>query len=196
MKITKERWNQAQIAEYYELNENTDPGENAYAYAVKATFDLLDLNPKVDLKDKVVVEVGTGFYPALLWAEGLKKSIAVDPLFNNWPAHYKKKCIDCGIEIVTDPYEEYEVGEVDETWFFNVLQHVISPEVQLKKAMETSKVVRVFEPINYPEELAHPHVLTEELFTSILGENFGTKYVGGSIENFHTSDCYYGTWVK
>ena len=57
MKITKERWNQAQIAEYYELNENTDPGENAYAYAVKATFDLLDLNPKVDLKDKVVVEV-------------------------------------------------------------------------------------------------------------------------------------------
>jgi len=201
MKITKERWNQAQIAEYYELNENTDPGENAYAYAVKATFDLLDLNPKVDLKDKVVVEVGTGFYPALLWAEGLKKSIAVDPLFNNWPAHYKKKCIDCGIEIVTDPYEEYEVGEVDETWFFNVLQHVISPEVQLKKAMETSKVVRVFEPIGWGNGTpltineAHPHIISKETITDVMGD-FGFIYEPNQIERFHQAECYYGIWIK
>ena len=82
MEITKERWNQAQIAEYYELNENTDPGEDAYAYAVNVTFDLLNVNPKVDLQDKVVVEVGSGFYPALLWAEGLKrKNKQRNPLF-------------------------------------------------------------------------------------------------------------------
>jgi hypothetical protein len=196
MKITKERWNQAQIAEYSELNENTDPGKDAYAYAVKVTFDLLNINPKVDLKNKVIVEVGTGFYPALLWANGLKKAIAVDPLFDTWPEQYKKRCIDSKIEIVTHPYEESEIGQVDETWFFNVLQHVIDPEVQLKKAMETSKVVRIFEPINYPIEKAHPHLLTKELFTNIFGQNFGTLYQGGTIRNFHSADCYYGTWVK
>lgn len=196
MEITKERWDQAQIAEYSELNENTDPGEDAYAYAVNATFDLLNINPKVDLQDKVVVEVGTGFYPALLWVEGLKRKIAVDPLFNSWPEQYKKRCIDAGIEINTDPYEESKIGEVDETWFFNVLQHVIHPEAQLQKAMENSKVVRIFEPINYPIEKAHPHLLTKELFTNIFGEDFGTFYQGNTIPNFHSADCYYGTWIK
>jgi hypothetical protein len=117
-------------------------------------------------------------------------------LFDTWPEQYKKRCIDSKLEIVTKPYEESEVGQVDETWFFNVLQHVIDPEAQLKKAMETSKVVRVFEPINYPIEKAHPHLLTKELFTDIFGEDFGTFYRGGTIPNFHSADCYYGTWVK
>ena len=38
--------------------------------------------------------------------------------------------------------------------------------------------------------------LTKELFTSVFGDNFGTKYQGGSIPGFHTADCYYGTWTK
>jgi hypothetical protein len=201
MKISRERWDQAQIAEYSELNENTDPGENAYAYAVKATFDLLNLNPEVDLKNKVVVEVGTGFYPALLWAEGLKRKVAVDPLFNNWPEQYKKRCIDAGIEINTDPYEESKIGKVDETWFFNVLQHVIDPEAQLKKAMKTSKVVRVFEPIGWGNGTllttneAHPHIISKETITNVMGD-FGFIYQPCQVERFHQSECYYGTWVK
>jgi hypothetical protein len=201
MEITKERWDQAQIAEYSELNENTDPGEDAYAYAVNATFDLLNINPKVDLQDKVVVEVGTGFYPALLWVEGLKRKIAVDPLFNSWPEQYKKRCIDSGIEINIDPYEESKIGQVDETWFFNVLQHVISPEAQLRKAMETSKVIRVFEPIGWGNRIplsineAHPHIISKETITNVMG-NFGFIYQPCQIERFHQAECYYGTWVK
>ena len=201
MEITKERWNQAQIAEYYELNENTDPGEDAYAYAVNVTFDLLNVNPKVDLQDKVVVEVGSGFYPALLWAEGLKRKIDVDPLFNSWTEQYKKRCIDAGIEINTDPYEESKIGKVDETWFFNVLQHVINPEEQLKLAMKTSKIVRVFEPIGWENgsaltiNEAHPHVISKETITNVMGD-FGKIYHPCQIDKYHQAECYYGTWKK
>ena len=141
MEITKERWNQAQIAEYYELNENTDPGEDAYAYAVNVTFDLLNVNPKVDLQDKVVVEVGSGFYPALLWAE------------------------------------------------------------QLKLAMKTSKIVRVFEPIGWENgsaltiNEAHPHVISKETITNVMGD-FGKIYHPCQIDKYHQAECYYGTWKK
>jgi hypothetical protein len=201
MKITKERWSEAQIAEYSELNENTDPGEAAYAYAVKVTFDLLNINPKVDLKNKIIVEVGTGFYPALLWTEGLKKRIAVDPLFNSWPEQYKKRCVDSKIEIVPYPYEEFAISDVDETWFFNVLQHVIDPEEQLMKAMETSKVVRVFEPIGWGNGIpltinaAHPHIISKQTITNIMGD-FGFIYQPSQVDKFHQAECYYGTWIK
>ena len=36
----------------------------------------------------------------------------------------------------------------------------------------------------------------KELFIDIFGEEFGTLYMGGSIPDFHTADCYYGTWVR
>ena len=40
------------------------------------------------------------------------------------------------------------------------------------------------------------YLLTKELFIDIFGEEFGTLYMGGSIPDFHTADCYYGTWVR
>ena len=198
MEITKERWSQAQIAEFEEFN---DPGSDAYQYAVEKTFECLDANLSKDFINKTIVEVGTGYHPALLWAEGLKRGIAVDPLFNTWPEQYKNRCINSGIEIITDPYEESVINEVDETWFFNVLQHVIHPEAQLKKAMETSKVVRVFEPIGWGDGMpltineAHPHIISKETITNIMGD-FGFIYNPCQIEKFHQAECYYGTWIK
>ena len=194
MKITKERWIAAQKEEFRLSSIDINPKIYENFYAIIA--QLLGIDFDTDFTGKSIIEIGCGPLGATLLTENFSKATVIEPLLYAWGQEY----VDCynekNIKIVTSTYEEYEVGEVDETWFFNVLQHVISPEVQLNKAMKTSKVVRVFEPINYPEELAHPHVLTEELFTSILGKDFGIKYIGGSIENFHTSDCYYGTWVK
>jgi hypothetical protein len=198
MKITKERWVQAQHAEFQEFH---DAGSDAYQYAVEKTFECLNADLSKDFKGKVIVEVGTGYHPALLWAKGLKKAIAVDPLFNTWPDQYKQRCVDYGMEIITDPYEECEVGEVDETWLFNVLQHVIDPEVQLKRAMETSKVVRIFEPIGWGNGMpltindAHPHIISKETITNVMGD-FGFIYNACQIERFHQAECYYGTWIK
>ena len=74
---------------------------------------------------------------------------------------------------------------------------MIDPVEQMKKAMETSQRVRLFEATNgLPPSTAHPHTITKELIESVMGE-FGQVYIGGSIkENFHQSDCYYGTWER
>lgn len=202
MEITRERWELAQQAEIAELNESTDPGEAAYAHAVAVTFELLGADLKKDFKDKVIVEVGAGFYPALLWAENTKRSVAIDPLFNQWPKKYADRCESAGIEMISNAYEDLDIEEeVDETWFFNCFQHVISPEQQMEKAMMTSKVVRIFEPIGWgngvamPTNQAHPHSITKDTIADVMGD-FGFIYEANSRERFHQAECYYGTWTK
>ena len=155
------------------------------------------VNLQEDLKDKFIIEVGAGPKGAVLLTGGnFKRAIVVEPLIDNFPPEIRKGYEDLGVEVVTEMYEDVNYEDVDETWFFNVLQHVISPERQLQKAKETSKLVRVFEPIDVQPNLCHPHVLTQQLFTGVFGESFGTKYQGGSRSDFHTADCYYGVWQK
>lgn len=194
MRITKKRWEEAQEEEFRLSSIDIDPKSFEHSYAVIA--QLLGIDFDTDFTNKSIVEVGCGPLAASLLAENFSKATVVEPLIHQWGQEYVDCYIEKNIEMVTTPYEDWEIVEdVDETWFFNVLQHVFDPEEQLRKAMKHSKVIRLFEPINYPQELAHPHVLTEDMFRNILGENFGKKYIGGSISNFHTSDCYYGTWV-
>jgi hypothetical protein len=53
----------------------------------------------------------------------------------------------------------------------------------------------VFESIGSVTDTAHPHFITPETFTDVLG-NFGKIYKGGSEPGFHGADCYYGTWYE
>ena len=85
--------------------------------------------------------------------------------------------------------------EIDETWFFNVVQHVMDPKEQLELAKKTSKVIRVFEPIGTGTDVAHPHYITKETFTDVLGD-FGKIFEGGTEDGFFSCDCYYGTWAR
>lgn len=198
MEISLERWVEAQEAEckdhIYNLQTASD---ELYHFGESQVADFVGLDLKNDVKDKFVVEVGAGPKGAILLTQGnFKRAVVVEPLIDKLPEDIRKCYEDMGVEISTEMYEDVDYPDVDETWFFNVLQHVISPEKQLQKAKETSKVIRVFEPINYPPNLCHPHVLTPELFKSVLGEDFGNTYKGGSRAGFHTSDCYYGVWTK
>ena len=193
--ITKERWDQAQEEELRLSSIDINPRYYEKMYFTMAK--LMNINFDTDFVGKSIIEIGPGPLGVTLLTENFSSAMIVEPLIHRWGQEY----VDCynekNIKIETTPYEDLEIEEeVDETWFFNVLQHVIDPEEQLKKAKRTSKVVRIFEPINYPVELAHPHLLTQELFTNIFGKEFGTLYKGGSIADFHTADCYYGTWVK
>ena len=192
--ISFERWKEAQNAE---LSEYNDHSVSASEDRFSKTFTLLGVDPKIDFKDKVIVEVAAGSVPGLLMVEGAKRRIAVEPLMEKW-TEQRAAAEEAGLEIVAEPYEMTDLGQVDETWFFNCIEHVISPEKQLRKAMETSKIIRLFEATNgRAPSTAHPHTITKELITDIMGE-FGQVYKGGSVykENFHQSDCYYGTWVR
>ena len=198
MDITRERWDEAQAAECEDhlVNLANSP-DSLYHHGESLVAQYVGLDLKNDVKDKFVIEVGAGPKGAILLTGGnFKRGIVVEPLIDKFPPEVRKVHEDMGVEVVTEMYEDVDYGSVDETWLLNVLQHVISPEKQLQKAKENSDVVRIFEPINYPANICHPHVLTKELFTGIFGQDFGSLYVGGSRSDFHTADCYYGTWIK
>lgn len=125
-----------------------------------------------------------------------KRGIVVEPLIDRWPSNIREDYEEVGVEIIAAPYEDLEIDEkVDETWFFNVVQHVFDPKEQLELAKKTSKVIRVFEPIGTNTDTAHPHYITEETFTDVLG-NFGQTFEGGTEQGFFSCDCYYGTWYE
>ena len=82
-----------------------------------------------------------------------------------------------------------------ETWLLNVMQHVQDPDLFIQKCKEKSHTIRFFEPIDWIEEIYHPHVFHLEDYKEWFGEctNF---YRGGSIRGFHQANCAYGIWRK
>jgi hypothetical protein len=194
MEITLERWAAAQDMEF---THHQDTRKEAYFPASKVIERYLEIDYAKDFADKVIVEVGGGPRGSLLLTNGnFKRGILVEPLIERWDDEIRKTYEDIGVEIIAAAYENIEIDEqVDETWFFNVIQHVIDPAKMLEQAKETSKVIRVFESVGSSTDIAHPHYITEETFTSVLG-NFGKTFQGGSEPGFHSANCYYGTWYK
>ena len=192
MRIDMDRWALAQTTEF---SHHQDLRKEAYSHASEIIAKYLEIDYKKDFKDKVIVEVGAGPRGSILLTEGnFKRGIVVEPLIDRWPAEIRQDYEAIGVEIISAPYEDLEIDEqVDETWFFNVIQHVLDSKEQLELAKKTSKVVRVFESIGSATDTAHPHFITEETFTEVFGD-FGKIFKGGTESGFHSADCYYGTW--
>jgi hypothetical protein len=192
MRIDIDRWNLAQDTEF---SHHQDLRLEAYSHASMIIAKYLEIDYKKDFKDKVIVEVGAGPRGSILLTEGnFKRGIIIEPLIDRWPAEIREEYEKIGVEIIAAPYEDLDIDEqIDETWFFNVVQHVLDPKEQLEIAKKTSKVVRVFESIGSATDTAHPHFITEQTFTDVLG-NFGKVFEGGTEQGFHSADCYYGTW--
>ena len=191
-RIELERWQDAQTAEF---SHHQDLRREAYITATNVIAKYLDINYENDFNDKVIVQVGAGPRGSILSTNGnFKRGVVVEPLIDRWPSEIREDYEKDGIEIVDQPYENLEIDEqVDETWFFNVVQHVFDPKEQLELAKKTSKVIRIFEPIGTGTDVAHPHYITKETFTDVLGD-FGKIFEGGTEDGFFSCDCYYGTW--
>ena len=191
-RIELERWQNAQTAEF---SHHQDLRREAYITATNVIAKYLDINYENDFNDKVIVQVGAGPRGSILSTNGnFKRGVVIEPLIDRWPSEIREDYEKDGIEIVDQPYENLEIDEpVDETWFFNVVQHVFDPKEQLELAKKTSKVIRIFEPIGTGTDVAHPHYITKETFTDVLGD-FGQIFEGGTEKGFFSCDCYYGTW--
>ena len=142
-RIALDRWQSAQTAEF---GHHQDLRMEAYSTASLVTARYLGFDYEKDFKDKVIVEVGAGPRGSILYTKGnFKRGIIIEPLIDRWPAEIRKDYEDIGVEIIVAAYEDLDIDEqVDETWFFNVVQHVLDPKEQLDLAKKTSKVVRVF----------------------------------------------------
>ena len=133
MRIELERWQAAQTEEF---SHHQDLRPEAYITATNVIAKYFSIDYKKDFKDKVIVQVGAGPRGSILSTEGnFKRGIVVEPLIDRWPSDIRDDYEKVGIEIIAAPYEDLDIDEqVDETWFFNVVQHVFDPKEQLELA--------------------------------------------------------------
>lgn len=193
--ISHERWKSAQMGEMHHFNY--DDFEN-YRYSSSVILrDHFNIDIENDLSGKKILESGGGCYPSVYFCKNLKKAVNVEPLYSNFPDNIKSNLRNSNIECIDIPFEDYKVrSKFDEVWFFNVLQHVRDPYLQIRNAKRISNVIRVFEPINTEINNEHPHRFTLEFFKEQFLDTDVKLYNGGTVPRFHQADCAYLTWIK
>lgn len=185
MAITPERWQQAQAEERKQHTYSYDEGVKHY----KNSYDnyLKYLGTDYNHEGKTIVEIGCADFPALQHVEAERK-IVVEPM----PSEILLQiCNSEGIIIFRKPFEELGHIPSDEIWLLNVLQHVIDPDTFIDKCKASTKLIRFFEPLNYPADVCHPHVLTETDFARWFGHFAIYK---DKVEGFHQWECAYGNF--
>lgn len=187
--ITKDRWQQAQAAE---IGFHSMPMEQGVYHWFNTYLNNFKFcNIEFDQKGKTIIEVGCADFPALNYCLNYK-GFVVEPLPMQ---HLGTICERNNITWIKQPLEEAELPQADEIWLFNVMQHIIDPDLFVKKCKETAKVIRFFEPINYPTCEYHPHTFTIDDFKGWFGECV-QLYTGKYVPGFHDADCAYGVWEK
>lgn len=157
MRITRERWDEAQRfeADYWareRLDEIKLMADLAEGWHL--TAGLLDIRQETcEWAD--VLDIAGGDYPlgeALNWHLG--PYTVVDPATPKRAPH--------GIR-VEQLAEEYSGPGVDEVWGYNVLQHVIDPSRVLATARyHATKRIRWFDVIDTPLYPVHPHSINAD----------------------------------
>jgi len=191
MKITKERWVQAQIEERKFHNETYETGHGHYRDSYQQYFKYLNID--TDVK-KVIMEVGCADFPATHYCTLHEKVYLVEPM----PSDILKYIMSTNDKMIllNQPFEEIkDLPKVDEVWFLNVLQHVLDPDYIINKAKEIANVIRFFEPINAPINVCHPHEFTLEYFKAHFPTTQHYPRNNTAI-NFHQWECAYGVWEK
>lgn len=186
--ITNERWKEAQQKELsdHALVVSLDESKRFLNYY----FDFFEDNIS-DIYGKSILEIGTGSYPLSAIA-GASRVVGVEPLYDQFNDEIKKYWKDNNIIPYSQSFEEWESDDFfDEVWFINFLQHTMDPDKCLDKAKRCAKKIRVFEPINTPIDICHPHSLSVDLFVNHFPNAKINIYKGGTIGIFHMADCCY-----
>ena len=188
-RISRERWQQAQEAERVCHKFTRQEGERYYKNSYDKYFEYLGMN--YDQQGKTIVEIGCADFPALQHCTNVAKGVLIEPmpspiLEEIVSERPELSIIQCAVE------DMEELPECDEIWLLNVMQHVIDPDLFVEKCKQTAKVIRFFEPIDWPVEIYHPHTFDFAWYD----ERFGAKFYDGRDKGFHTANCAYGTWVR
>ncbi len=147
--------------------------------------------PVYDLRGGSVLDLGGGPASILLKCINLGAATVVDPCA--YPAWIEERYKAAGVEYLRAAAEDLIVPTepFDECWIYNVLQHVRDPEQIIRNARASARTVRVFEWVDMPAHLGHPHELKAQALTEWLG-GYGT------IEMMHENGCegraFYGVF--
>jgi hypothetical protein len=193
--ISQERWQEAQTGEVFHYDYGNEENYKNSVFIILR--DHFGINPESDLTNKKILESGGGCYPAVYFCGGLKKSVNVEPLYDKFPDNIKETLTNVNVECLPIGFEDYKgKSKFDEVWFFNVLQHVRDPFLQIKNAKKIANVIRVFEPIDTQINNEHPHSFTMDFFREQFPDSDVKMYQGGSVGGFHGANCAYLTWIK
>jgi len=143
----------------------------------------------IDMKGLSVLDIGGGPCSLLLKCHNVKGKV-VDPL--EFPAWVAARYAVAGIEYEQRRGEDVQEAGWDECWLYNVLQHTADPELIVKNAKRAGQIVRVFEWIDIPTNVGHPHSLSEQLLNEWLGgEGRVEQLTGGTCRGL----AYYGVFL-
>lgn len=189
--ITKERWQEAQIAEAG-YHANAQATAEHYRRSYECYFKYLGMS--FDQEGKIIVEIGPADYPALSYCENVMQAVIIEPLVTET---LKVRMTRPDFLLIARPLEEMDdlvLPHGEECWLLNVMQHIIDPELFVSKCKQIAPVIRFFEPIDFGISDCHPHTYSIDDFIRWFGH--AERYKGGSDEGFHTADCAYGTWRR
>lgn len=126
--------------------------------------------PRIDLKGKSVLDIGGGPVSMLLKTKNKGTCYVIDPC--DYPDWVKRRYLELDIQYDRRggediPYDSN--NHFDEIWIYNCLQHTVDPKKIIKNAKRVGKIIRIFEWIDEPASIGHPHTLTEKNLNKWLG---------------------------
>jgi hypothetical protein len=142
-------------------------------------------SPCINAKKQSVLDIGGGPCSLLLKCYNLLHGGVIDPCeYPDWVEHrYKHAHISYWrMKAEMMPKMSYPI-DGDEVWMYNVLQHVEDPKLVLYNAWNAAKKrLRIFDWIHVPKSDGHPHVLTPDLFYSVIPYRTGLHHPGAGTE--------------
>ena len=136
----------------------------------------------IDMKGASVLDIGGGCCSLLLKCVNVEGRVLDPTIFPDW---VYKRYAEAGI-FYTQEYGE-DLADMedrwDECWIYNVLQHTEDPQKVVANAKRAGKLIRIFEWIDTPTNIGHPHTLTEEKLNQWLGGE-------GKVEDLKEGGCY------
>lgn len=146
--------------------------------------------PVYDLQGRSVLDVGGGPTSILLKCINVGRGTVVDPC--TYPKWVADRYDYVGIEYEVAQGEAYHADQhYDEVWLYNVLQHVEDPIAVLRTVRRSGAVVRIFEWIDMPPTIGHPHQITEAMVVGELGPGGRTEFMD---ENGCNGRAFYGVF--
>ena len=148
----------------------------------------------IDMQGKSVIDIGGGPASLLLKCINLGAATVVDPLIV--PQWVLDRYAIADIVHMNMPAEDMH-GDLqyqetyDESWLYNCLQHTQDPAKIIDNAKKISRLIRIFEWIDTPTNIGHPHSLTAKNLDSWLGGEGRVETIAES--NCH-GKCYYGVF--
>lgn len=144
-----------------------------------------------NVNHKRILDIGGGPTSLLLKTINLTEGKVCDPI--NYPQWTKDRYKSKNISVQVIEGEYINESGWDEVWIYNVLQHTINPEEIIKNALNSAKVLRIFEWIDIPAHEGHPHMLTKDNLESWIGQKGNTTILNG--ENGCYGKCFYGNFI-